>query len=69
MTNLCSNEHSKMSFELLETIQVTQKDLPPKLANVMLKAQKRSTYPRMSITQSHYASEDRKTATRTNYLL
>ena len=37
MTNLCSNEHSKMSFELLETIQVTQNELPPKFASGILK--------------------------------
>ena len=37
MANLCSNEHSKMSFELLETIQVTQSKLPPKLASGILK--------------------------------
>lgn len=34
-----------MSFELLETIQVTQKELPPKLASLVLKAQKLSTIP------------------------
>ncbi len=44
MYNLCSNEHSKMSFELLETIQVTQKELPPKLASRVLKAQHISMY-------------------------
>ena len=33
-----------MSFELLETIQVTQKELPPKLANWVLKGQKLSTF-------------------------
>ena len=37
MANLCSNEHSKMSFELLETIQATQNELPPKLASMILK--------------------------------
>ena len=33
-----------MSFELLETIQVTQKELPPKLASRVLKAQHISSY-------------------------
>ena len=33
-----------MSFELLETIQVTQKVLPPKLASRVLNAQKLSTF-------------------------
>ena len=36
--------YSKMSFELLETIQVTQKVLPPKLASRVLNAQKPSTF-------------------------
>lgn len=55
MTNLCSNEHSKMSFELLETIQVTQKNLPPKLANKVSKVLQISTYDYHSlITQGRF---------------
>jgi hypothetical protein len=38
MLSICSySEYSKMSFELLETILVTQKELPPKLASGILK--------------------------------
>ena len=42
MLSICSySEYSKMSFELIETILVTQNELPPKLASGILKTGQR----------------------------
>ena len=55
-----------MSFELLETIQVTQKELPPKLARRVLKAQHISSYNYHNLITLGKVTQRKKTEPRNN---